>query len=70
MASLIISAAGKTWEFHKIRVTFLGPYSKDYRILGSILGSPILRMYHFADAVLVVGDFVQPHVGASTNTKT
>ena len=32
-----------TWGFPKIRGTFLGgPYSQDYSILGSILGSPFL----------------------------
>ena len=31
------------WGFPKLRGTFLrGPHSKDYRILGSILGPPIL----------------------------
>ena len=35
------------WWFPKIGGTFFGaPNNKDYSILGSILGSPILRNYH------------------------
>ena len=37
------------WGFPKIRATILGvTYNKDYSILGSILGSPILGNYHIA----------------------
>ena len=33
------------WGFSKIRSLFGGPHSKDYSILASILGSPVLRNY-------------------------
>ena len=40
------------WGFPKIRGTFFGgPNNKDHSILGSILGSPILRNYHILGLV-------------------
>ena len=34
--------------FLKLGVPFGGPHNKDYSILGSILGSPILGNYHMS----------------------
>ena len=46
--------------FPKLGVPFRGPNNKDYSILGSILGSPILGNYHIYIHIYIYG--TPPHV--------
>ena len=43
---------GWTGSFPKLGVPFWGPHNKDYSILGSILGSPIVGNYQQESCVI------------------